>query len=196
MIIDYSLGSCFFAIMDEDEKRFADADAESASGSDLEINEELGDRIEDWDEDLEGQSTKSLFCEKMLDSAAQAVDFDEKNFGFDLKAVKGLYNRIKMINFVRKCVRDGKCPFNPSESLDTAKLKKSYCGMLPDESLWKSGDEFLQPVLEDDPLLSWGCDEDDAEFDEAQDQDEDFVKEKLQEAQKEFEGLNLEELRK
>ncbi|KAI0292194.1 S-adenosyl-L-methionine-dependent methyltransferase [Multifurca ochricompacta] len=90
---------------------------------------------------------KSLFEDKFLASTTEALDYDKRIHGFDLNSFSlDFYDRVRLINYIRK--------EKPSaQSLRTLSGKEfSY-------------DDYLLPVIEDDPLLlgpldSWSDSED------------------------------------
>ncbi|KIY52456.1 S-adenosyl-L-methionine-dependent methyltransferase [Fistulina hepatica ATCC 64428] len=114
-------------------------DSESEDSKDLEEEETWDDWISD-PVSME-QKCKSLFDDSVLPSAAQAVEHDKNVHGFDLNDVchrlsLDFLKRTRLINFIRKT--------NPSPN--------SLKALVGSEDLFTS-DEYLVPVLEDDPLL-------------------------------------------
>eukprot|EP00050_Salpingoeca_kvevrii_P003551 m.227318 g.227318 ORF g.227318 m.227318 type:complete len:556 (+) comp10849_c1_seq13:4415-6082(+) len=115
---------------------------------------------EDWEgweaEGGELQPCRDLFSEAMLDSAQAALDSARDNNGCDLlklKADLGLdfYGCMRLVNFLRATYGEPGAPSYTTPSADDF-----------------AGDEFLRPVIPDDPLLSydwepeeWSSDDDD-----------------------------------
>ncbi|EIW81556.1 S-adenosyl-L-methionine-dependent methyltransferase [Coniophora puteana RWD-64-598 SS2] len=134
----------------------SDIDASSASsvtGSDYADED---NNFDDWVSDqMEAQPCRSLFEDKTLPSAGEALKYDEETYGFGLDAVceklaLDAYGRIRLINFIRK----------------TRPSAKDMQNLMGSEA-FLSADEYLIPSVEDDPLLqpdpdSWSSDEDEA----------------------------------
>ncbi|GLB38566.1 putative class I-like SAM-binding methyltransferase superfamily, protein arginine N-methyltransferase family protein [Lyophyllum shimeji] len=120
---------------------FADEDDEG-SASESSQSDDDDQNWDDWASDsLIQVPCRSLFEEKTLASAEEALAYDRLTHGFDLNAVCSklaldFHGRIRLINYIRK--------EKPSPG-DLALLDGS-------EAFFKS-DEYLLPVLEDDPLL-------------------------------------------
>ncbi|KAJ8081154.1 hypothetical protein PM082_017997 [Marasmius tenuissimus] len=150
-------------------------DVESISSSEDEDDDDQ--TWEDWVEDSNNnQSCKSLFEDKTLQNAEAALEHDKKAHGFDLNEICAklsldVHGRIRLINFIRKTKPT---PQSASE------LKGSDF----------ASDEYLRPVLEDDPLLQLQSDDwSDSEDEDASSDPEKRIKaleRKLEQARAEF----------
>ncbi|KAF8837755.1 S-adenosyl-L-methionine-dependent methyltransferase [Paxillus ammoniavirescens] len=130
-------------------------DHSTSSGSDSEDYTEEDNNFEDWVSDqAQIQPCRSLFEDKRFPTSAGALEFDRSTHGFDLDATckrlkLDLHRRIRLINFIRK--------HNPTPT---------DVGNLTGAESFFSSDEYLIPVIEDDPLLQldfddeWSDDED------------------------------------
>ncbi|KIJ59063.1 hypothetical protein HYDPIDRAFT_101466 [Hydnomerulius pinastri MD-312] len=125
-----------------------------SSGSDSEDYAEEDNNFEDWVSDqAEIRPCQSLFEDRSFPTAAGALAFDKASHGFDLDAAStklklDLHGRIRLINFIRK-----------------HKPTPKDIGNLTGVESFFSSDEYLIPVVEDDPLLQlpsddWSDDED------------------------------------
>ncbi|DBB07799.1 hypothetical protein WJX82_004343 [Trebouxia sp. C0006] len=106
----------------------------------------------DWGDDVDEDLTKSLFSSAILSSAKQAIEHDASEHGFDLRnfrAQKALtdYDTIRCVNFIRSEVAAGNSPLQA--------LLHNSAAQRP----WEK-DEYMRPVLPDDPLLFYDFDED------------------------------------
>ncbi|KAI0265674.1 S-adenosyl-L-methionine-dependent methyltransferase [Gloeopeniophorella convolvens] len=117
------------------------AETHSESGSESN-GSDVEESWSDWVSDsANSKPCKSLFEEKMLGSAAEALDYDKKAHKFDLNAfckdkALGFHGRVRLINYIRK-------------DKPTASSLRSLSGTEP----LFSSDDYLVPVIEDDPLL-------------------------------------------
>ncbi|KAL0040918.1 hypothetical protein WJX79_009981 [Trebouxia sp. C0005] len=107
----------------------------------------------DWGDDVDEDLTKSLFSNAILSSAKQAIEHDASEHGFDLRkfrAQKALtdYDTIRCVNFIRNEVAAGNSPLQ-------ALLHDNSAAQRP----WEK-DEYMHPVLPDDPLLYFDFEED------------------------------------
>jgi hypothetical protein len=148
-------------------------DSQSSAASDAEAAQDDGG-WSDWEEEGEedAEPAKSLFCDEMLKSPEQAIQYDAENFGFDIRAFAtqashasdqrlpshGLnmraniflqeqldeYDIFRCINFIRGLVKEGRSPLSAK-------------GILSSLS-WKGNDDFLKPVLDNDSLLFFNYD--------------------------------------
>ncbi|KAF8121227.1 S-adenosyl-L-methionine-dependent methyltransferase [Boletus edulis] len=113
-----------------------------SSGSDSEDCTEEDDNFDDWVSDHEQlQPCPSLFEDKTFTTATEALTYDKTTHGFDLDATSkqwklDLHRRIRLINFIRK-----------------HKLTPADVGNLTDTESFFTSDDYLIPVIEDDPLL-------------------------------------------
>eukprot|EP01061_Rhynchopus_euleeides_P019373 TRINITY_DN31824_c0_g1_i2.p1 TRINITY_DN31824_c0_g1~~TRINITY_DN31824_c0_g1_i2.p1 ORF type:complete len:607 (+),score=215.83 TRINITY_DN31824_c0_g1_i2:99-1823(+) len=112
--------------------------------------EDSGD-FGDWQEEFE-ETAKCLISNKVFPSAAEAIASTE-SLGFDFSQAtkgRGAYDRMKIINYVRKRVAEGVT----SSSVLFDEVMSS--------DAWRC-DKFLAPVLEDDALLFSMTEEDEDE---------------------------------
>ncbi|EIN12179.1 S-adenosyl-L-methionine-dependent methyltransferase [Punctularia strigosozonata HHB-11173 SS5] len=114
-----------------------EVDALSTSSSEDDEDENFSDWV---DEEADRVPCQSLFDDTKFPSSKEALAYDSKTHGFDLDATcKTLsldtYQRIRLINYIRK-----EKPAPSSLKLDGS------------ESFLAS-DDYIKPVLEDDPLL-------------------------------------------
>ncbi|KAI0045880.1 S-adenosyl-L-methionine-dependent methyltransferase [Auriscalpium vulgare] len=129
----------------------------SEAGSDDGSQSSVDDAEETWSDWLSdsGRLCKSLFDDKTFPSAADSLKYDKDTHGFDLSTAcqrLGLdfHGRIRLINYIRK-----------------EKPQVDAIGSLTGQEGFLSADEYLVPVIEDDPLLlenseSWSDSDDDA----------------------------------
>ncbi|KAI0060468.1 S-adenosyl-L-methionine-dependent methyltransferase [Artomyces pyxidatus] len=123
-------------------------------------SESTGDEAEetwsDWVSDSEDRlPCTSLFEDKTLSSTAEALAYDKKIHNFDLTSVckqlaLDFHKRVRLINYIRK-------------ERPTAASLQSLTGTEP----FFSSDDYLVPVIEDDPLLvdtsdDWSDSDDDS----------------------------------
>ncbi|KDQ49228.1 hypothetical protein JAAARDRAFT_43018, partial [Jaapia argillacea MUCL 33604] len=126
-----------------------DPEISSSSGSEDDAED---NNFDDWVSD-EAQPCKSLFEEKTFPSAVEALAYDKATHGVDLETVFGklsldFLQRIRLVNYIRK-----EKPA-PADVLSLTREVPLF-----------SSDEYLIPVLEDDPLLQiqtddWSDEED------------------------------------
>eukprot|EP01119_Soliformovum_irregulare_P006115 TRINITY_DN1788_c0_g1_i1.p1 TRINITY_DN1788_c0_g1~~TRINITY_DN1788_c0_g1_i1.p1 ORF type:complete len:164 (-),score=51.20 TRINITY_DN1788_c0_g1_i1:21-512(-) len=118
----------------------------------------------DWEDNEETIPATCLFCPE-TSGASKIIDHMLHSHGFDFRttfAKRDIYDRIKMINYLRTLVKQRfgtQHSFASSEALLTH-LKESGIDSLAEE--WKQ-EQFLTPVLEGDVLLMEDEDEDDDE---------------------------------
>ncbi|KAF8657322.1 hypothetical protein AX16_002244 [Volvariella volvacea WC 439] len=122
----------------------------SAPNPDPENDSLLGSSSDDdddqnWDDWVSDSATKqpcqSLFDNTKLESAEDALKYDREKYGFDLnQAIARLsldfHGQIRLVNYIRK-----------------AKPNVGQLNALTGKESFFTSDEFLIPVLEDDPLL-------------------------------------------
>ncbi|KAF9046251.1 protein arginine N-methyltransferase [Panaeolus papilionaceus] len=124
------------------------SDPETASVSSDDEDEE-DQTWEDWVSDSNSrQETKSLFEDKVLPSVEEALAYDKKAHGFDINETSkklGLdfHGRVRLVNFIRRN------SLSPEEALKLS-------GSEP----WSTSDEYLLPVVENDPLLQLSASDD------------------------------------
>mgnify|MGYP006876498901 CR=1 FL=1 len=124
----------------------------------------------DWASSLHGaRRTKSLFDDNLLDSPEEAVAYDARVHQFNLDQVlaglslKDDYARIRLVNYIRKEVREDSCLAVVS-SLPRVVLMCYWSALQKPRPLQLSStiandhplftnDDFLIPVVENDPLL-------------------------------------------
>lgn len=123
----------------------------------LESESESGDDRGDWEDWESGgddaidtddcEPAHSLFSEKILSSPEAAMQYDNDQHGFDLRAYvikKRLdeYDIFRCINWIREQVKAGVKPMQLIQSLEAV-----------DGVPWRGNDDYLKPTLEDDALL-------------------------------------------
>ncbi|EGN97901.1 hypothetical protein SERLA73DRAFT_91051 [Serpula lacrymans var. lacrymans S7.3] len=130
------------------EENLKDVETESLpSASDSEDDEE-DNNWDDWVSDqVAHQPCESLFEDRRFPSTTEALAFDKSTHNFDLEATCSrlkldLHQRIRLINFIRK-----------------HKPSPADIGNLTGAESFFSSDEYLRPVLEDDPLLQFQSDD-------------------------------------
>lgn len=114
---------------------------DSSESFEEDLNEQEG--WEEWSED-EAAATKSLFDSTVLSSVEDALHYDTEHYQFNLRSycrIIGLvdYDVIKCVNYIRKEVQAGRHPLPLPSSIERG-------------APWDS-QEYLTPVIEDDPLL-------------------------------------------
>ncbi|KAH0832399.1 S-adenosyl-L-methionine-dependent methyltransferase [Lanmaoa asiatica] len=130
-------------------------DRATSSSSNSEDYAEEDNNFEDWvSNQAQLQACRSLFEDKTFTTATEALTYDKSTHGFDLDAVSkqwslDLHRRIRLINFIRK---------HKLTPTDVANLTGA-------ESFFTS-DDYLIPVIEDDPLLQLDFDDDWSDDDE------------------------------
>ncbi|TFK27687.1 arginine N-methyltransferase 3 [Coprinopsis marcescibilis] len=126
-------------------------DPEEYIESDSSSSESSGEEEETWDDWVSDSNDKqecpSLFDSQVLSSAEEAVKHDVQTHGFDLNAVCSklaldFHGRVRLINYIRK-----------------HKLSASDALAIIGTEEWFSADEYLVPVLENDPLLQISSDD-------------------------------------
>ncbi|KAF7964712.1 hypothetical protein HWV62_3685 [Athelia sp. TMB] len=129
----------------------ADEDSRSQSSSSSE-----DDQDQSWDdfaeESIAQQPCLSLFDSKQFPSVTEALDYDRKQHQFDLDGTCSrlsldFHQRIRLINFIRKNQPSSTTIFTGEEPFFTE-------------------DEYLKPVVEDDPLLQFQPDDEWSDSDE------------------------------
>lgn len=106
--------------------------------------------LEDWVE--EGEAMKSLFNDDRLESVTALINHDLEQFGFDLRSIVHEYcneddlSVIKLINFIRSNVSK-----QPSDSINAEFISNLIQSIGTREFM--QNDEYMKPVIEDDPLL-------------------------------------------
>ncbi|ESK84801.1 protein arginine n-methyltransferase 3 [Moniliophthora roreri MCA 2997] len=114
-------------------------DSESAPSSEEDDDDQTW---EDWVSDSNSrQPCRSLFEDRILQSAEAALAYDKSTFGFSLdetcaKLSLDVHGRIRLINFIRL----------------TKPSPENVSHLTGSESFFSS-DEYLRPIIEDDPLL-------------------------------------------
>ncbi|PBK95719.1 S-adenosyl-L-methionine-dependent methyltransferase [Armillaria gallica] len=119
-------------------------DGPSQSSSDEDDEDETWD---DWVSDSARQPCRSLFEEKSFPSVEEALKYDNATHSFDLngtcaKLSLDTHGRIRLINYIRK------------QKISAAEV----AALTGTESFFES-DQYLIPVLEDDPLLQLQADD-------------------------------------
>ncbi|KAF9450547.1 protein arginine N-methyltransferase [Macrolepiota fuliginosa MF-IS2] len=124
-----------------------DPDSDSVSSSST--GEDDDQNWDDWVSDsIEKQECLSLFDDIKLASVKEAIAYDTENHAFDLDQVcsrLGLdfHGRIRLINYLRR-----------------NKISAQQAHSITGKEDWFSSDEYLVPVLENDPLLQISFDDD------------------------------------
>ncbi|KAI0072207.1 S-adenosyl-L-methionine-dependent methyltransferase [Panus rudis PR-1116 ss-1] len=130
---------------------------EEERGSDPSSSEEEDEDLT-WDDWVSDSATKrpckSLFDDTTFTSVEDVLNYDKTKFGFDLESIcKKLsldsYQRIRLINWLRK-----------------EKPTPEHVNALTGKEDFLASDDYLKPVLEEDPLLEvpdsdWSEDEED-----------------------------------
>ncbi|KAI8922575.1 protein arginine methyltransferase 3 [Powellomyces hirtus] len=133
--------------------------ASSIGDAERDLHSEFGDendtRWDDW-EDEEGQQCECPFCHETVPSAAETFVHCRSEHGFDFKAVRKVlaldfYGSIRLINYVRTVSKGAN-----AASMETLMAEGR-------SAAWLKDDTYLQPVLDDDPLLYAFEDEDEEE---------------------------------
>ncbi|THH21417.1 hypothetical protein EW146_g166 [Bondarzewia mesenterica] len=118
------------------------SDVGSEDGNDTSVSGEEEETWSDWISDsMNEQPCRSLFEEKILPTVSDALNYDKQTHGFDLSAACSklsldFHGRIRLINYIRK-------EKPTAQSLQSLEGNESFL----------SSDDYLRPVLEDDPLL-------------------------------------------
>jgi len=135
---------------------------------------------EDWEtsnEDEEIESSLCLFCSEVLPTATLCFRHISTLHHFDFFALVNkleldFYARVKMINYIRRMVKENKCIYceekqENQEALLAHMENNKHTVISPDASFWKNP-QYLIPTLENDLLLSGLDDEDDEDDEEEQ----------------------------
>lgn len=107
--------------------------------------------LEDWVEEGDENSIKSLFNEDRLESVDLLITHDRELFGFDLRSIVAQnctddLSVIKLINFIRSTVA-----VQPQDAINAAFVSGLVESIGTKEFIQK--DEYMKPVIEDDALL-------------------------------------------
>ena len=150
--------------------------AEPEEPEEDEEEEEAGE-FDDWDEEQEAALTASLLEPDRKFESVEAAMAHDASLGFDVEAFKqmgAVYDRIRLINYVRRQVADGKSPWSGADVASKEKLLEEARASegLPAADKWQS-DDYLQPVLLEDLYMTWADEEHFEEDDEGQHQNED-----------------------
>ncbi|KAK0185705.1 S-adenosyl-L-methionine-dependent methyltransferase [Armillaria mellea] len=121
-----------------------DEDGPSQSSSDEDDDDQTWD---DWVSDSARQPCRSLFEEKSFPSVEEALKYDHATYGFDLsgtcaKLSLDTHGRIRLINYIRK-----------------QKFSAAEVAAITGTEPFFESDQYLIPVLEDDPLLQLQADD-------------------------------------
>ncbi|KAI6027839.1 S-adenosyl-L-methionine-dependent methyltransferase [Pisolithus microcarpus] len=120
----------------------SDNDSDDLSSSDSEDYPEEDNNFDDWVSDQAlGRPCRSLFDETDFPSVDDALRYDQSTHGFNLTETctrlnLDLHQRIRLINYIRK-----------------DKPTPSQLSSLTGKEPFFTSDEYLLPVIEDDPLL-------------------------------------------
>jgi len=144
-----------------DKNEAEDSASEYSAEEEEEEENKGGEDWQEWDEEAETASALCLFCKHTAPTATIWTHMKEQhNFDFyGLKARKGLefYDCIRLINFIRLQTKQG--------SAVAATIKA-----VNDQKKWLTSEEYLKPVIEDDPLLFELDDDNDSESDDEYEQ--------------------------
>ncbi|GBF96074.1 arginine N-methyltransferase-like [Raphidocelis subcapitata] len=116
---------------------------------------------QDWDDDPEeDDATRSLFSDAVLPSPEACLAHDAAAHGFDVREFRAKlslddHGTIRLINFIRSRVAAGA---DPLPALTAAAAAAAANGAAGAAQPWAS-DDYLTPVLPDDPLLGYDFDE-------------------------------------
>ncbi|XP_016053782.1 PREDICTED: zinc finger protein 277 [Miniopterus natalensis] len=123
----------------------------------------LGHQEEDWS-DWEEHPVPAvcLFCDKQAEAMEKLCVHMEEAHGFDLLKVKSelglnFYQQVKLINFIRRQVHQGRCygcraRFASRAELRTHLAEAKHAALLPDRQTWDQP-EYYFPTYENDSLL-------------------------------------------
>ncbi|KAF6259626.1 S-adenosyl-L-methionine-dependent methyltransferase [Scenedesmus sp. NREL 46B-D3] len=120
---------------------------------------QTGQQDEEWEEwdgdDEEEDATRSLFCDVVLPTPEAAFAYDATHYGFDIRQFRierrlDDYDTIRVINFIRREVAAGR---DPLPALVASGQQQEESG-----KPW-AGDEYLNPTLPDDPLITYDYEE-------------------------------------
>ena len=131
--------------------QFAAAKVEEDDHSQSEDEAEEDDKnFDEWVEDDDSEPVKSLFSQQVLPSIQALIEHDREQFGFDLPQVVSQcctddISFIKLVNFLRSTVQ------SMSTAETTVIITKIEEDLIKREFF--EGDDFMRPVLSDDPLL-------------------------------------------
>ncbi|CAO3697388.1 unnamed protein product [Rhizopus microsporus] len=119
---------------------------------------------DNWHEEEEEQ-VQCLYCKDVLPSTKAAFEHMKSVHGFDFQETRkrlGLdfYQCIRLINYIRQQVKE-----NDDYTNTSFDKKESFL----------SDDQYLQPVLQDDPLLFAFDDDEDFEEDEEKKEEKDVL---------------------
>ncbi|KAK0459992.1 S-adenosyl-L-methionine-dependent methyltransferase [Desarmillaria tabescens] len=151
-----------------------DEDGPSQSSSDEDDDDQMWD---DWVSDSARQPCRSLFEEKSFPSVEEALKYDNVTYGFDLngtcaKLSLDTHGRIRLINYIRK-----------------QKTPAAQVAALTGTEPFFESDQYLIPVVEDDPLLQIQADDwSDSDDEDTSDPNRRIIalKKKLARTQQEF----------
>ncbi|KIM43061.1 hypothetical protein M413DRAFT_443870 [Hebeloma cylindrosporum] len=121
-----------------------DNDASATSESESDDDDQTWD---DWVSDSNAQQQcKSLFCDQVLPSVEAALAYDKETYHFSLDEVckrlsLDFHGRVRLINYIRK-----------------HKLTPTDVSVVQGAEEWLSSDEYLVPVIENDPLIQSSSD--------------------------------------
>ena len=128
----------------KDEELIATAPQEDV---DIEIEQDL----DDWIEEEETIAIKSLFNYDLLSSVELLLTHDMELFNFDLKQLVSEHcggddiSVIRLINFIRSSAA--------SQSIDNNDQFISDLILKIEQKAFLQGEDYMKPIIEDDPLL-------------------------------------------
>ncbi|KAF8993501.1 protein arginine N-methyltransferase [Cyathus striatus] len=142
-------------------ERIAQPDSDIESDSASSSSDDDDQNWDDWVSDsLTKQECRSLFEDKIFPSVQEALGHDKAVHGFDLDVVCSnlsldFHGRVRLVNYIRK---------NNISAKDAASFQATEA--------WLLSDEYLIPVLENDPLLHVSPDDwSDSDDEDASDSD-------------------------
>lgn len=125
----------------------ADDIEDDNSGSEMDQDLDIRPDSPGWEdvepsEDVEALHVNCLICDEIFNDAGVMLDHCRSEHSFDFLEIRRLHNldfysTIKLINYIRTEVKDGRPPDIPD---------------LADASLW-ADERYLQPVMDEDALL-------------------------------------------
>lgn len=122
------------------------------------VSESSEDSWDGWDEPMDDKEVPCLFCESLFKNATNLFDHCKTDHGFNIAETKSrfaldCFNYIRMINYLR-------LQKPPPEDLRPFGVVTPEC--------WQA-DEYMKPVVVDDPLLMFdieSCEEEELELDD------------------------------
>jgi C2H2 type zinc-finger (2 copies) len=133
------------------------------SGDEQDLDQQDEEDFEEWEDDVD-ENTMCLFDESVFNSPEECYLHMKSAHSFDIFMFPDVYDRIKLVNYVRRkhsqCICaccDQEFPQTPI-LLDHLSCHRLSC--LKENSEWKDA-KYLMPFFENDPLLMLSALEDD-----------------------------------